>query len=233
MAGYGKTPFPPVYTSHMRAIAYASRYFAVECADSKIAGVGASDRMYTHSAENKLVKDFLAIPDATHLFLTEQDMILPDDTLIKLLELDKPIASGIYLLRDGFGQVCLYKKVFTLKDNPVPHTPISVFPISTPFCIDEYGGGCPGVGCVLIRREVFEQIEFPWFDLKEGYYGSDMYFFTKVRDARIQVWIDPTVRCGHMDYVTWTFEDYLGRLASDKKFASNGYILQPGMTNVQ
>jgi hypothetical protein len=234
MASYGPFPYAPVYTSHMRTMAYTSRHLTMAFADgSKIAGVGATDRVYTHSAENQLVRNFLDIPDATHLFLTEMDMILPDDTIVKLLELDKPIASGLYFLRNGFGQPCLYKKVFTIKDNPVPHTPISIFPISRPFCIDEYGGGCPGLGCVLIRREVFEAIEPPWFDLKEGFYGSDMYFYTKVRDQRIQVWVEPRVRCGHMDYVTWDFTDYLGRLATDRQFAANGYILQDGETNVR
>jgi hypothetical protein len=233
MVAYGPFPFAPVYRSHMRAIAYASRHFATEFVEgSKIAGVGSSDRAYTHSAENAVVRDFLAIEDATHLFMTEMDMVLPDDILPKLLALDKPVASGIYFLRNGYGQPCLYKKVFINKQNPYPHTPVSIFPMDRPFCIDPKGGGCPGVGAVLIRREVFEAIEPPWFDLKENAYGSDMYFFTKVGEKKFQVWVDPRVRCGHMDYVEWDFEDYVNRLAANEP-KLEGYILNDGVTNAR
>lgn len=232
MVAYGPFPYAPVYTSHMRAIALASRHYATVFSDgSKIAGIGSTDRTYTHSAENAVVRDFLSIPDATHLFLTEMDMVLPDDTLVKLAALDQPVASGLYFLRGGYGQPCLYKKTFTTKENPYPHTPVSIFPTDKPFYLDEQGGGCPGVGCVLIRREVFEAIEPPWFDLKENFYGSDMYFFTKVRDKGFQVWIDPTVRCSHMDYVAWDFDDYARRLATGEP-KIEGIMLQD-LTNVR
>jgi len=224
MTGYLRLPFPPVYSSHLRAIAYASRYFTVEDVGA-VAGVGASDRMYTHSAENSLVQEFLATEGATHIFLTEVDMILPKDTLPKLAALDKPIASGLYFLRGGNGQPCLYAKSLTPGNNPYPHWPVTLFPRETPFRISARGGGCPGLGCVLIAREVFERVPFPWFDLKESHYGSDIYFYTKVRDAGIEVWVDPTVRCDQIDYRIDTFNDYVKRCEADPAFAGSGFII--------
>lgn len=233
MVAYGPFPYAEVYASHLRAIAHASRELTMNFVDgSKIRAVGSTDRVYTHSAENLVVRDFLSLPDATHLFMTEMDMVIPDDTITKLLALDAPIASGLYFLRGGRGQACLYKKVLTAKENPYPHTPVSIFPQETPFVIDPEGGGCPGLGCVLIRRDVFEQVEFPWFDLKENFYGSDMYFYTKVREKKFQVWVDPTVRCDHMDYTRIGFDDHLERLKSDPQFAANGFILS-GLTNAR
>jgi hypothetical protein len=79
---------------------------------------------------------------------------------------------------------------------------------------------------------VFEAIEPPWFDLKENAYGSDMYFYTKVGEKKFQVWVDPTVRCGHMDYVEWDFEDYVNRLAANEP-KLEGYILNDGVTNAR
>lgn len=237
MTGYGPLPYPRVYTSHLRAIAYAARWFAtrfIHTGDgyaARIAGAGATDRMYTHSAENQLVHDFLAIEDATHLFMTELDMVLPDETIPALLAVDHPIVSGLYFLRGGKGQPCLYVKApLTLSHNRYPHTPVSLFPHDRPFPLGATGG-CPGVGCLLIRREVFEKIEEPWFDLKErdpktgAGYGSDMYFATKVRDAGFQVWIEPRIRCHHMDYVEVGFDDHLKRLRDDPEYARNGFIL--------
>jgi hypothetical protein len=229
MIAYGPFPYAPVYTSHMRAIAYASRSFTVDYRDlrpdSKIVGVGSSDRMYTHSAENQAVEDFLGIDGATHLFLTEMDMVLPDDTLPKLVALDQPIASGLYFLRSGRGQPCLYIKTITPADNPYPHTPVTAFPTERPFPLDPRGGGCPGLGCVLIRRDVFERVPRPWFDLKADGYGSDMYFYTKVREAGIPVWVDPTIQCDQMDTNVVGFKDYLKRCQEDPRFPGSGAVV--------
>jgi len=213
----------PAVSSWLGAVAVASRTMTVEHR-GKIAGTGVTDRYYTHSAENTLVKDFLAIEDATHLFFTEIDMILPSHTIPTLLALNKPCASGVYYLRNGNGQPCLYVKGFTEKSNPYPHSPVSVFPEDRPFKLGEKGG-CPGLGCVLIAREVFETVPYPWFDLQESKYGSDMFFFTKLRDAGYEVWVDPSVQCWQIDYTVVGVEDYHRRLKEDHAFAGSGYII--------
>jgi hypothetical protein len=233
MVAYGPFPFAEVYASHLCAIAFASRYFAVHFinGDSLVRAVGSTDRMYTHAAESAVGREFLA-SDATHLFMCEMDVVLPIDTIPALLQVDKPIVSGLYFLRGGRGQPCLYVKSVTPPGNPYPHTPVSLFPTDRPFKLGKKGG-CPGLGCVLIRREVFEALEEPYFDLRERNpktgegAGSDMWFFTKVRDAGFEVWVEPRVRCGHLDYVTVGFEDYVKRLQDDPQYAQHGYILAP------
>ena len=234
MVAYGPFPFAPVYTSHMRAIAYASRYFATSFLDGSagILSAYSTDRMYTHSAENFVVKRFLdETTDGTHIFMCEMDVVIPLDTIPKLIALDKPIASGLYFLRGGEGQPCLYAPApVTPALSRFPHSPVKLFPTETPFKLAK-AGGCAGLGCVLIRRDVFEAIEPPWFDLKEKNdktgegYGSDMYFYTKVRDAGFEVWVDPTVRCGHMDYVTADFDDYLKRQREKPEDNRRGFVV--------
>ena len=209
----------PAYASHLRAIAKGSRTLEVE----QIGGVyacGATDRMYTHSAENRAVEDFLD-SECTHLFLTESDMILPDDTLPMLAALEVPIASGVYFLRGGNGQPCLYKKSVRIKSNPYPMSPVSLFPTDKPFKLN----GCPGLGCVLIQRQVFARVPRPWFDLKEGHYGSDLYFYTKVQEAGVDVWVHPQVACDQIDYTVVGMQDYHERLQHDPSFAGSGYII--------
>lgn len=209
----------PAVESWLRVVAVTSRTMSVQLL-GKLGGCGITDRMYTHSAENKLVEDFMNTPGATHLFMTESDMILPDDAILKLLELDKPVSSGIYFLRNGNGQPCLYQKLLTSRSNPYCHSPVTSFPTDAPFRVD-----CPGLGCVLFKREVFEKLEFPFFDLKEAMYGSDMYFFSKVKWAGIEVWADPRVMCDQIDYKIATFQDYQRRLKDDPKFAGSGAVL--------
>ena len=152
-------------------------------------------------------------------------MILQSDAIIKLLALDQPIAAGLYHLRNGRGQPCLFQQVLTSRENPYVFSPVSSFPLTEPFRIDH-----AGFGCVLFRREVFEhpKMPFPWFDLKAKMYGSDMYFYTKAKQAEIPIWVDPTVRCDQIDYKVETFDDYQKRLVEDPKYAQSGVIIGTG-----
>ena len=214
----------PAVNSWLTALAYTARYLHVENS-GMLLGSGVTDRQYTHSAENTLVENFLddkLCSGATHLFFTEMDMILPRDAIVKLLEMDVDIATGVYFLRGGDGQPCLYKKILTTRDNPWVHTPVSIFPTQEPFRVD-----CPGLGCVLFKRKVFETLKYPWFDLAEGKYGSDMYFYTNAKTAGLEVWANPKVMCGQIDYTVVEFDDYVNRVKNDPKFAASGYIIAP------
>ncbi len=211
----------PAVASWLRAVGYAARHFEVTQL-GKVGGIGITDRAYTHQSQNGLVQDFLADPSFTHLMFTEMDMLLPPDTMVKLVALDKPIASGIYFLRNGRGQPCLFQKVLTSRENPYVFSPVSAFPLLEPFRVDH-----PGLGCVLFKREVFEhpKMVFPWFDLSAQKFGSDMYFFTNVKDAGIEVWADPSVMCGQIDYKEETFDDYKKRLVEDPAYVKGGVII--------
>ena len=76
--GYGPI-HPNVVASWLRAIAYASRHFQTEQL-GKVGGAGVTDKMYTMTAENRLIKEMLVEREDTdpftHIFMTESDMIL-------------------------------------------------------------------------------------------------------------------------------------------------------------
>ena len=210
----------PAVETWMRVIARTQKYL-LENDLGEIGGLGITDRMYVHSADNQLVQDLLKDENLTHLFHTEMDMLLPDDTIIKLLQVDQDIVSGLYFIRNGNGQPCLYKRSFVFKENPYAMTPVTLFPEKDKFKLN----GCPGLGCVLIKRNVFEKVSFPWFDLKESTYGSDIFFYTKVLEKKIDVWVDPTVKCAQIDYTVVGIDDYHKRIEEDEKFAGSGYIV--------
>lgn len=209
--------FSQVYASHLAAIAYASRTFHVERL-GELPMIGATDRMYITNACNRIVEEALQV-DVTHIFWTESDMLLPKDVIPKLLNLRKHIASGVYFLRGGSGQPCLYKRTPTeTKENPYLHTPITIYDERGPFRVD-----CPGMGCVLMETDIFRKIEKPWFDLKSNSagkmdgYGQDLYFYTKVRWAGIEVWVDPSVICDQIDTYIVGYADYRKRLMENKE----------------
>lgn len=212
---------------------YTARQFSIQSI-GKIGGAGVTDRQYTHNAENGLVKGMLADPTFTHLFLTEMDMVLPHDCITKLLALDKDIATGLYFLRSetglDTGQPCVYKRsIWAGIEGRSEYliTQLKLFPLNEPFRID-----AAGLGCALIKREVFERLQYPWFDLKayrnnaeglrEDGYGSDVYFYKHVADAGFEVWLDPTVRCQQIDYYVAEIGDYLWHMKNTPGFAGNG-----------
>lgn len=229
----------PVVASWLRLVAYTSRRFSCDLV-GKLGGVGVTDRMYTMTAENKLIEESLMLePKFTHIFMTEMDMMPPHDAIVKLLALDKDIAGGLYFLRsdipEGRGQPCLYKKASALtKDTAKLNgseylvSPVSLFPSMAPFSVH-----CSGLGCVLFKRKVFEQITPPWFDLRSGDrksigYGSDIYFAKKARDAGMEWWVDPTVQCEQIDYYVTNLDDYKWQMEQNPKFASLGFIIGMG-----
>ena len=229
--GYGPL-WAPAVSSWLRTVAFTARTYTIK-------GAGITDRQYTHTAENQLVMEFLSNPDLTHLFFTEADMILPHDAIVKLVALDKDMASGVYFLRsdtqEGRGQPCLYKKAAGVdalkakkKNVEFQHSAVSLFPQNEPFRVD-----CAGLGCMLFKRHVFEKVPYPWFDLKassetELGYGSDIYFSKRARDTGMELWIDPTVQCGQIDYYETNIDDYRWQLENNPKFAGSGYIIGAG-----
>lgn len=228
----------PAVASWLRVVGYTARHFQIEQL-GLIGGAGVTDRTYTMTAENSLVREMLAEPAFTHLFMTEMDMILPHDCIVKLAALDVDMASGIYFLRSplqaGRGQPCLYKKANAVeaarqlkKEATYMHAPVTLFPQTAPFRVD-----AAGLGCVLFKRHVFERMPYPWFDLKAGAkekigYGSDMYFYTHAREHGLELWVDPSVQCRQIDYYETDISDYQWQLENNPGFAGRGYII--GMT---
>ena len=85
------------------------------------------------------------------------------------------------------------------------------------------------MGCVLIKMSVFDQMERPYFDLKansEGRrdgYGQDLYFYTKVRWAGIEVWVEPGIICDQVETSVVGYGDYRKRLLEKGKSRS-GFV---------
>jgi hypothetical protein len=231
--GYGPL-WAPAVSSWLRTIAYTARQFSIESI-GKVGGAGVTDRTYTHQAQNMLIAQMLAHePKFTHIFMTEADMILPHDAIIKLLALDKDMASGVYFLRSDrpeyLGQPCLFKRSMLTpeerKDKPDAEYLVSqvhIFPTDAPFRVD-----CAGLGCILIKRNVFETMKEPWFDVKANSYGSDIYFTKHSKDAGFDIWVDPTVLCGQIDYYETTIDEYKWQLDHDPTFALRGFIIGYG-----
>ena len=191
-----------IYQNHLAAIANAARRFDLKY-------VGVTDKMYTHTASNVLAEHSIE-NCIDYVFFTENDMLLPFDIIsrffdnIQKTKLDA--CAGLYFLRGDGTQPCLYNRDDD-SENKYAFVPVMLVPENELFTID-----CPGMGCVLLNTDVFRKVPYPWFDLKEGKYGQDIYFWSKAKDNGIKVGVDSSIQCGHLcerrvvdiqDYKDW------------------------------
>jgi hypothetical protein len=143
-------------------------------------------------ARNVIIEQALGA-DCTHIFFCDDDMAFPPDTINRLLKHDKDIVMGLYLMRS------------------YPHFPAAFdmelaggynkFMYLTPDVegLVEITNG--GLGCVLIKTEVFKKMERPWVTLgeliKDGW-CDDVAFFNRARKAGFRIYLDTECKVGHM-----------------------------------
>lgn len=177
--------------------------------------VGITDRTLIHTARNILAKGFLET-DCEWAFWMDSDMILEARTIPLMLkwakQLDAKMLTGIYYKRMGQHHPVLWRKTLQSKDGKLVRTTkdryahMTVFPASIggePFKVD-----VAGFGCVLMHRSVFDKLKEPYFrfdffqgeDGKELEASEDFYFFTNAREAGIELWAVPELKCGHLGH---------------------------------
>lgn len=140
-----------------------------------------------------------------YLFSVDSDIVLPRDTLVKMLKADKDIISGLYIQRKP-GQEIL--EVYGLENNGrvsnIPVDLIEKLPITEIMAC--------GMGCCLINSAVLRKMEYPHFYYKsalrmEDTVSEDVYFCLKARDIGFTVWADPSIRCDHIGSTKFVVKD--------------------------
>lgn len=130
--------------------------------------------------------------DCTHVMFIDDDVYPPPDMLMRLLAHDKDIVGALYVLRN------------------YPHFPI-MFDERYPdgrnrfmFLRPEMTGLVKvtntGLGCVLIKTDVFRKIGEPWIQLgayDKDHWNDDIHFFNRCTDAGIEIFVDTDISCGH------------------------------------
>ena len=124
-----------------------------------------------------------------YTFWVDSDIILPKDALIKLYESNKDIVSGVYMQRKHAKQILeLYNEAGNIPHNELEHGLMEV-------------RGC-GFGCVLVKGNVFNEMEYPHFKYKSALnhdhtYSEDVYFCDRAREKGFKIWADTTLICEH------------------------------------
>lgn len=133
-------------------------------------------------------------PEPTHILFVDYDVLPRNNTMIKLLEHDKDIISGVYPAMQKL-------KVSWCLSNETPFKLMDIEDLPTnPFKVNV---ACNGM--LLVKMEVFRKLKWPYWKTeyeKTGKKtGADLYFFDKAKAAGYDVWVDPKIKCGHFKMV--------------------------------
>lgn len=128
----------------------------------------------------------------TDICLIDDDVMPPNDGLTKLLSHDVDIVTGLYLQKTWPHRPLLFD--FVEEDGQALY-----YYLLDPPTFREFEN-C-GLGFCLIKMEVFDKMEKPWFRLGEldvDQWCDDIGFFNRARKAGFKIHCDMTVICGHI-----------------------------------
>lgn len=175
---------------------------------------GITERTLIHQARNWGSSEFLKSGD-DWIFWVDSDMVLEPKTLVVLMRhaetLGARMLTGIYCQRMGEHKPIIAMRDLALAESGAvkrvedEYSAIFVSPERwdmPPFEVD-----AAGFGCMLIHRDVYKDMEYPYFrfvfheDQKgksDSYISEDFYFCRQARKRGIKIYAVPELNCGHI-----------------------------------
>lgn len=135
----------------------------------------------------------------------DDDQRVSDDLLFNLMKHDKPVVAALICTKMPPFIPIIFKQEAPRNDQG--------YRMFQPYSWKDLDGkrglfgpvfGANG-GVFLVKREVFEALEYPWFRLGQDNpedCQEDMYFYDQCRRKGIEVYVDLDTRAGHMSPVT-------------------------------
>lgn len=170
------------------------------------------------TARNRIAQEALDT-GVDYVLMVDNDVVLPHDALLNMTDDLKEVCLGYYAHRDNDniyrGRTCICK-LFTEHGAKYYN-----YPLESEYTAQEmkerkergeykiqiHGGG---MGCALIKADLFKQIEYPWYDWvnykddSRGMLSEDLYFCEQCKKNGIKIYTDTRVGCGHMlRHVQW------------------------------
>lgn len=130
---------------------------------------------------NKLVAQ---AEDYDYLMMIDSDMKFNPDTLERMIAHDKDI----------LGLACNHRQL------PLESVVKPLIEGQTTLPTELFEAESVGTGVILIKTEVFNKIDAPWFEFTyDGErIGEDVNFCRKARAAGYKIWVDPTIPVKHL-----------------------------------
>ena len=152
------------------------------------------------NARNEIVTEFLK-SDCTHLLFIDADTIPPQNVIDKMLEHDVPIITAITPIVEYDEKSQMFYKKWNCVDLNDKH-------VKPNTGVVEVKGA--GASCIMIKREVFEKIERPYYRFlyqddsgKDVCVSEDIYFIAKAVGAGYKCLADTSLICKHYKSTIW------------------------------
>lgn len=176
-----------------------------------------------YKGREKVTDQFLET-DGTHLLFIDSDETFAPETAMRLLQDDLPVVSGVVYQRNPPPAPCIYKQIkdsvyhFPMaqelqnwfRDNEIPQfrepCVLNLPDEMSIWEVDEVG-----TGCLLIKREVLEDIGEPRFDIMPGHFWgmtTDILFCRRAKEAGYKIHADLRVQLGHLTDYAVTARDF-------------------------
>lgn len=158
------------------------------------------------TARNRIAQKALDLK-TDYVLMVDNDVTLPEDVLLWLLEDAKAVQLGYYAHRgpdnvySGRVSVCKLGWFNYPLESEYKATELLDLRTKGEKKIQIHGGG---MGCALIKTDVFNRIKYPWYDWvnypdgNRGMLSEDLYFCEQCRMANIPIYTDTRAGCGHL-----------------------------------
>ena len=154
-----------------------------------------------------------------YVLMVDNDVVLPKTILIDMLDESVDVCLGYYAHRNENNLYTGRVSACRLKDDR--GMAYYNYPLESEYTAAEmqamheagtkkiqiHGGG---MGCALIRTEVFRRLRYPWYDWvnyadnNRGMLSEDLYFCEQCKHAGIPVYTDARAGSGHiLRHVQW------------------------------
>lgn len=143
--------------------------------------------------------------NADYVMMVDNDVTPPSDALVNLLSHDVDVCLGYYLHRnkgnDDTLKTCLCKQGELNYTQQYTGEELKELQDRGEYLVRIHGGG---MGCALIKTSVFNRIMYPYYqwinynDARHSVLSEDLYFCEQCKNARIKIFADSRVACGHM-----------------------------------
>lgn len=130
-----------------------------------------------------------------YVLCVDSDMVLPNDTLVRLLNHNKDIVTGIY--RQRF----LDKVILEVYEENISGGVNNIDVNNLPTELFQIAGS--GFGCILVNVNVFRTITYPYFKYIDNIdfdntISEDIFFSYRAKECGYNVWCDPNLEYGHI-----------------------------------
>jgi hypothetical protein len=167
--------------------------------------LGAIGEILVPFARERLA-DSVVESGSDYLFMVDDDMIAPEDLFYKLVAHNKDICAALAFTRNPDHKPVIYQEI-------AGFDPVTQKTFSLPKFVLNYPRNklvqcdAVGFGAVLIKAEVLKKVPKPWFFGMEGT-GEDVAFCYKARKVGCEVWMDTSIKLGHLGAPVVVTEDY-------------------------